>query len=720
MHMALAFAVMAAASSTPIDTIVVEATKEPISIDEQTSRITLIEAERIRGELIQNIDDLVRFEPGVDVADQGSRFGFSGISIRGVGGNRVQIEVDGIPVADAFSIGSFSNAGRDFVDVDTIRQVEISRGPASALFGSDALGGVVSFVTQTPDDVLGDRTSHLAASLGYNDVDASRVVSATAAQRLGRWSGMLRVTERSGEERDSPVADPLQSDSLNLLARFGYGDTREGGLLLTLERFEGDSRTEVDSLEGESDLTALFGFPYSIETTRVAADDQRTRLRVALGQEWRGGVGGLSFVRWRAYHQESETSQDTFEARSTFIAGNAGAVERNRSFVFDQQLQGGEVNFGQAVEWGGIAHQLSFGAEYERAETAQIRAGVEADLITGSSSNTVGPDTFPVRDFPLSRTTRSGIYIQDRVVLGDWSLSPGLRWDRFTLDPRLDSVFAADNPGITPVDLDDSRVSPKFGVTWQASNRIQLYAQYAEGFRAPPVNDVNVGFTNLQFGYTALPNPDLKSETSEGLELGLRAASETSSLEVAVFQTDYDDFIESFQVVGFDPILQVLQFQSVNVGEVRIRGAEFSAEYSPGWLPEGWRLRAAAAWADGENRDTGQPVNSIAPLNGVLGLEYARPDGTWSVSGVMRAAERQEDLDESNGELLQPAGYAILDVFGYWQPVETVRLRAGVFNVLDRDYTPYLDVQGVLTEGVDPLRFQRPGRTFNVALDWNF
>src|SRR3546814_4642441 len=82
--------------------------------------------------------------PGVEVVSEGNRFGTRGFSIRGLEGNRVRIVVDGVPLADAYSIGQFASAGRDLVDLEAVERVEIQRGPASTLYGSDALAGVRS------------------------------------------------------------------------------------------------------------------------------------------------------------------------------------------------------------------------------------------------------------------------------------------------------------------------------------------------------------------------------------------------------------------------------------------------------------------------------------------------------------------------------------------------------------------------------------------------
>ena len=187
--------------------------------------------------------------------------------------------------------------------------------------------------------------------------------------------------------------------------------------------------------------------------------------------------------------------------------------------------------------------------------------------------------------------------------------------------------------------------------------------------------------------------------------------------DVAAFTTRYDDFIESFQVVDFDPVNQLLVFQSVNVDEVDFEGIEFQGRIAPRSFPDGLSLRLSAAYADGENRETGAPINSVAPLNGVFGLEYARPDGRWGGSLLVRGAEAQDEVDETDNELLQPSGYVIYDAIGYWRATERLRLSAGVYNLSDHAYTAYLDVQGVPADVDNPERFQRPGRNFSVAVD---
>jgi len=706
--------------SEPIDLITVEASKRPIATTELASKVTVIDQERMQRELVQDIADLVRYEPGVDVVDQGSRFGFSGFSIRGIGGNRVRTEIDGVATSDAFSIGSFSNAGRDFIDVESIKQLEIIRGPGSAMFGSNAIGGVVSYVTKGPEDYLDGGATYVDVNAGYNSVDSSAVAGITGALRSGDIAALLTVNTRDGEQRDNPYADPLDARSINVLGKLHFGDMTRGGVGLTLDYFEAVSSTDVVSLEEVTDFTASLGFPYVLDRTDVGGDDERQRTRVSVGQEWLGGKFGTDYLRWRAFWQNSDTRQDTYEAVDTFIAGTAGSLERERSFRFEQELVGFEVNALNEFDILGVANELAYGIEYEAADTAQIRDGIQRDLLTGETTNRVTPDVYPVRDFPVSTSRSLGVYVQDRISLGRVTLIPGLRWDRFELSPENDAVFAEDNPGIEPVGLQDEQVSPKFGLLWDLTDSWQLYGQYAEGFRAPPVNDVNVGFTNFQFGYTALPNRELRSERSRGYEAGIRFSGARATADLAAFTTRYDDFIEPLQVVDFDPVRQLLIFQSVNVDEVEISGLEFQGRIEPAFLPEGMSVNLSAAYARGENLATGAPINSVAPLNGVLGLDYTESAGRWGGRLLARAAAGADDLDEAAGELLQPAGYVVYDLIGYWRISDKLRLSGGIFNLTDRAYTPYLDVQGVPANTANPARFERPGRNVSVAIDWVF
>ena len=133
-----------AASDEPLDQIVVVAHKSERSVRDIAANVTVLTAEEINANLATSVADMFRYSPGVDYEAAGSRFGTEGINIRGIGGNRVAILVDGVPMSDQFDVGSFSNATRDFLNAGLVNRVEVLHGPASALYGSAAIGGVGS------------------------------------------------------------------------------------------------------------------------------------------------------------------------------------------------------------------------------------------------------------------------------------------------------------------------------------------------------------------------------------------------------------------------------------------------------------------------------------------------------------------------------------------------------------------------------------------------
>jgi len=135
------------------DEVIVVLGKVPRPLSDVVGSATIISSEAMDAELVHNLSDLVRYQSGISIENAGTRFGQAGFSIRGISGNRVITEIDGIPVSDQFDVGSYSNSGRNFVDTDLIQQVEILRGPASSIYGSDAIGGV-GFVTEIAEAAL--------------------------------------------------------------------------------------------------------------------------------------------------------------------------------------------------------------------------------------------------------------------------------------------------------------------------------------------------------------------------------------------------------------------------------------------------------------------------------------------------------------------------------------------------------------------------------------
>ena len=200
-------AVAAPGATLELDPVVVTATRTERQLVDVPNTVDSIDRARMDELLVRDLKDLFRYEPGITVSENFGRFGIGDIRIRGLGGNRVRIQTDGIVVSDAFSIGSFSNANRNFVDLDTLKRVEVVRGPTSSLYGSDALGGIVSFTTRDPSDYLADgEDAYFGFKLGVETDWNGLFGGATAAFGGERWSGLVAVSHRQGQETENQGA----------------------------------------------------------------------------------------------------------------------------------------------------------------------------------------------------------------------------------------------------------------------------------------------------------------------------------------------------------------------------------------------------------------------------------------------------------------------------------------------------------------------------------
>ena len=731
-------ATAAAGAATELDRVVVSATRTERVLADVPNTVDVIERERMDELLVRDLQDLFRYEPGITVGSSFGRFGIGDIRIRGLGGNRVRIQTDGIPVPDAFAIGSFSNANRNFVDLDTLKRVEVVRGPGSSLYGSDALGGVVSFVTRDPLDYLQDGQDALVGfRIGYEGDWEGLLGGATAAFGGGRWSGLVAVSHRQGKETDNqgtnddveqavvdgaPVhlrtrPNPQQRDGRSLLSKLVFAPDASQRFRLTIEGNEDSAATEMYTSRGRQPLTP------TTRNDRVVARDHQTRARVALAHEMDAlDAGFADGLDWQVYRQDSETTQDTREERT--LPAPLLADIRERAFNFDQRVHGLQANFRKSFATGDVTHDLAYGLDVSRTETRQKRDGLRIFPLTGVSTPAMLPDVFPVRDFPNSRTTNAALYLQDEIAFvgGDVRLIPALRVDRYELDPEVDDIFAGDNPGVEVSSLAETSLSPKLGAVWHFAGAWSLFGGYSRGFRSPPYSDVNIGFTNVMFGYTAIANPDLRPETSDGLEAGMRYSGRAVHASLSGYHNRYDDFIESMAFVGFNDA-GLMVFQSRNVAEATIHGVEFKGGIDLGALADswqGWSLRAAAAWSRGEDGGSGEPLESVDPLTATLGLAYGA--GRWGAELAGRFVGRRDRLPtpQEGTTYFESPGYGALDLYAHWEFAPGATVNAGVFNLADRKYweAGALPLASAGSAVLD--RYTAPGRhlALNFAVEW--
>lgn len=706
-------------SAVELDTVVVIASRVPEPLAQVVASVAVIERSEIERHLDQDIADLVRYLPGVRVDSDANRFGRSGFSIRGLGGNRVRVEIDGVPLPDAFAVGQFANAGRDLVDLEAVQRVEILRGPASTLYGSDALAGIVAFRSRDPADLLaqGQGAHAYGVRLGYASRDRSRLLGANwAGETDGGWQAMLLAARREGAQSensarsDAEAANPADFARDAFLGKLVRDAGNAGRWSFVFDHSRSDQDTRVRSQH--------FG-PGRFRTTyRLDAEDHSARNRISALGEWRAPTAWLDQLALLVYRQDSEARQDSFQYRLPDAATPFESL-RFRRFDFSQQELGLDLLGVSEGEAFGLAHRQVFGIRVEQTDYRGLRDGVETNLASGVASTVILGERFPVRDFPNSSTRRIAAFWQDEIRFGDFALLPGLRWERYRLDARPDALFIEDYPDIVTADLGATSFTPKLGLRWSVSERASLFLQYAQGFRAPPFSDVNIGLSLPALNFEVRPNPALRPERSRGLEAGLRWHGQALQGTVSVYDNRYRELIESRANLGVDPVSGALVFQSVNRSRARIRGAEAEFRLDLAALRpalEGWSLQGAAAVTRGDDTARDRPLNSIDPDSLTLGLRFDSLGGYWGGELIASAVRGVSRIDQPANPLFTPPGYSSYDVFAWYEPRPGMRLNLGLFNLLDRQAWDWGSLRGVPANAANLGFYSKPGRSLAASL----
>jgi hemoglobin/transferrin/lactoferrin receptor protein len=691
----------------PIDQIVVVAHKDERSVREIAANVTVVSRADLNAELATSMGDVFRYIPGVDYEAAGTRFGTEGINIRGIGGNRVAILVDGVPLSDQFDSGSFSNATRDFIDAGLVQNIEVLHGPASALYGSSAIGGVVAVRTPDPIDLIkGDGISgdFLGTLRGADNSKHGQAMFATGSNAIGVLAG---VSWRNGEQIES-AAGPKGIDTkdydrqtalLKIVADDAFGRTWRASVI------HQESNTT-------SDLNSMLGAGRYRSTTALEGDDTYTMDVINLAYEFGSPEGWIDSGVVRAFYEVATVEQETLDER----AAARTPVSIDRFFSYDQEIRGVELNLWKNVSGDTLSHRLGFGVEYRDRVTEEYRDGLSTNLETGDQTNVLLGEVFPLRDFPISKSTETAAFIEDTISVGDWKVIAAVRADHYRLSPDVDAMYLEDYPGYEVTSLSESDLSPKLGLIYTIAPEIDLYAQYSHGFRAPPYSDANVSLEIPFFGYRAIPNPDLKSESSNGFDVGIRWQGLQASARLSAFRTQYDDFIESKINLGVDPVSGFTMFQSQNLDKTEIEGLEAGWKMRFG-LDEAFGIDGSAYYARGTNKGSGQPLNSVGPAEGVMGFSWYSEDDSRQLRLKATFTDAYDRRDESGGEVFKPAGHAVFDLFLTQRLGERTVIRAGLHNLTDRTYWNWSDVRGL--KPTDPLLpyLAQAGRSASLSLN---
>lgn len=732
--------------------VTISATRQEQSVESVPGTVTVHTRDELDRNNVNTIKNLVRYEPGVSVGGAGQRGGISGYNIRGIDGDRILTQVDGVEIPNGFFNGPYAKTQRNYVDPEIIKRVEILRGPASVLYGSNAIGGAVSYFTLDPDDII-KPGSDVGARLktGYSSADQSWLKSASVAGRADQFDGLLHYSQRDGHETESygnnngtglarTAQNPEDVRTYNVLAKVGWNYNDDSRLGLTYEKYKDDRDADLKSAYGGPFFNGQPTIPDRVLPGGMyqwrTGNDTVTRERLGVENSFTLDSLLVDNVKWSLNHQVAKTDQSTAEfyyPMSRQVLRTRNTLYEEKQWVFDAQLD-------KAFSLGQTDHLMTYGTTIKQQKVTGSRSGNGICLAVFGSCRAVGAvspaDVLKKSsDFPDPTINTYSLFAQDQISWDKWTFLPGLRYDYTQLKPKITQEFlntvAPDGSGtVSDKNKTWHKVSPKFGLTYALTEQYTWYGQYAEGFRTPTAKALYGRFDNAAEGYSVEPNPNLDPEKSKGFETGLRGNFEHGSFDVAVFYNKYRDFINEDAISpGYDE----LKFQSNNIKRATIKGAEIKGRLSLDVFgaPQGLYTQGSVAYLYGRNNDTGEPINSVNPMTGVFGLGYDQDNYGGLLSWTV--VKKKDRVDDSNfkspdgvSSQFKSPGFGMLDLSGFYKVTDDVTVSAGVYNLTDKKYWLWDDVRGYDGVGeaavINPANLDRltqPGRNFAVNLIWD-
>ena len=696
--------------------VIVIASRIPTLASDVIGSVESISSAELEAQMVNGLEQVVRYMPGVSAHNE-SQYGRSlteDVHVRGIHGGAIFL-IDGIRISD-----SYTGYGRDTVDVDLLKKVEIMKGPSSVEYGSDGLAGTIAYFTKDPEDLVKDG-KFMSITTSYIEKNKQEKVNLLAAYDKESASGLIQLVDRSLEETKlhkdfSLKANPMEGDQQSIFGKLNIELPNESKLTFVADLQEWESEWVINSEQG----FIYFPTPRSISSSSGDDEGSRERFSISLNLSNKNALYDSAEINY--YTQETEQSQITVQNQVSFFGGMQAPptpTMRIRDFDFNQSIDG--FSF-EAYKSAGD-YQMIYGLDIEDTETERPRMLTEINLITGTATNVVDGETYPNKTFPDSETKRKALFFNNRFGLSDSSvLTLGFRYDDYELNTSPDLLLS--NANILNYQIsntEDSAFTFKLGYLQDLSENLTGFVQYAEGFKAPNYETSNTVFTNYLYFYTVTPNPNLSSEESDTIEIGLRGSGENDSWELAMYRSEVEGFIHP-EAVGFSRGLGIYQYQ--NAENVEIQGIEFDYERS---LTEQLSFNLAAAISSGDLFEDNEKhsLPEIDPRELILGLNWI-PSDKFSLQAMLTISGKSEDnleevcLNNDCWPRVQTSGYSLLDLFASYIPNENLEFRVAVENVTDKKYLRWASVSGLPENDEELDLYGQNGRSISASFKYIF
>ncbi len=635
----------ATAQSTPgtgstayrFDEVVVTATRGEKSLDEVTADVEILSAQDIKAAPTSNIDDMLRRFSGVEMtrsSDMTVTFPMS-TSIRGVSGaNRVLYMVDGMPINSALT--GFVIPG--IIQPETIERIEVVKGAFSALYGSNAMGGVINIITKK-------RTMEGRSEMPYISAgsDGFREAGIRLEAKKDRLSGSINAgyrsirnhyrTDRRVKYSYNPFSGGFttrETDTVNAVFR----DRRFAGRL----DYQVSDRTTLMLSGGYTESDTGMG-----RTTHLPRERDRNMNRT---------LYYLNLTAQTLLFDELELETRLYTNYDRTETDDENMVEHQGFFGSRYSYEYGDQDY-----WGRDTG-LQLKAATPLSCTSFLTAGIDLNFKEAYWKNRGSDGRVIDRTMDEDMTTQA-LYLQHEIEL----------FERLTV--TLGGRFDANSES-------ESSFSPKMGILYRLNDRIQIRGSIGRAFRAPTLTELHQPTWQMIPGVPFMSNPDLDPEVIWSYDLGISVKiHKNASFKLTAFYTDAEDLITAVITNG------VMRYENVN--KIETDGFEVGLEVSPvSWL-KGYANYTYTHAVDKEQGRLGDtPLHRVNA--GVQTVHRIAPRAVLTTALDVRFTDSMFYQDRMTKNLLEMDAFTIADLTVQLDLFDRLNIKAVVTNLTDEEY----------------------------------
>lgn len=695
--------------------VTAQAAMSDLPLELQSKQISVIDKDtlletNIGGGGIQSVLEKV---PGILYSRSG---GVNGqITIRGQNSNnqRSVIMIDGVRYSGRNTLDF------NMLDPYAFEGVEVIRGAASSLWGSDAMNGVINFRSRTSNYNLGSTRFKATAKIRALEYSSVNQGFRGRLELLGGGAGFDVLVGLSGsiaQNYTTPIKENGSYEAKNsnyntIGVDFNAGYTHNTTRYYLQGRY---GRVESHRAGG---LGAAPGSSYGILMTENPITEYYLRAGLKKTE--------LSFADYmEAYVYYRHWDTDIWNNRSNFTGTPRPNIHQ---LVYDNQYFGGCLIFGG--QYG--RHNLVYGAEIE---TGISPTQVRQNNLTSGASNTTNR---------ASSATDIALFVKDDFRTFDsWYLNASLRGDyvvntisKTRSSTEINTINNASDPTAQQIAIESARLLDENGVihqgavtgsvgsVWFITDYISNVINISHNFKNAPVG-TRMSSTPSGSSTLTTANPLIKPEYSQTAELGFRFQSDNHFAALTGFFTNCLDMLtlSSYQNATINNANGIYRYE--NIGRALITGVELEGRHS--FLDSMIVLSYSGAYNYGQNLSANKPIAYLAPLYGQVTLAFNFRHWYFSVTERGYGAKTRIDASEER----KTNAYAMTDVYvgvkaGFIKYLEGVEFIFGISNLFNQIGRNRVTVEGIGTETVrfpvaltNPL--VEPGRSFNAKLIWKY